>query len=189
ARAGVEDKVAHFGRRGIRAFMPDEHREFFEQLPFVFVASLDGSGQPWASMAWGLPGFIESPDPTTLHVAGSLAPGDPASRNLAAGVPVGLLGIELETRRRNRANGLVTARDGDAFTLRVRQSFGNCMKYIQTRHATLRRDPFAPFAVEPVAEDARLSPAGARMVASADTFFIASRSAHPSMAGHGEGVD
>jgi predicted pyridoxine 5'-phosphate oxidase superfamily flavin-nucleotide-binding protein len=188
-RVGVKDKVAHFGRRGIRAFMPDEHREFFEQLPFVLVATLDPGGQPWASMAWGLPGFIESPDPTTLHVVGSFAPGDPAVRNLAAGAPVGLLGIELQTRRRNRANGLVTARDGDAFTLHVTQTFGNCKKYIQVRHATFRRDPSAPFATEPVRESAQLSPEGARMVTSADTFFIASRSTHPALGSHGEGVD
>jgi predicted pyridoxine 5'-phosphate oxidase superfamily flavin-nucleotide-binding protein len=188
-RVGVKDKVARFGRRGIRAFMPDEHREFMEQLPFLFVASLDSSGQPWASMAWGLPGFVESPDPTTLRVAGRLSPGDPLSRNLGVGAPVGLLGIELETRRRNRANGLVTVRDGDAFTLHVTQSFGNCKKYIQVRHATFRRDPLASLAVAPVEENARLSPEASRIVASADTFFIASRSANPTLAGHGEGVD
>ena len=188
-RVGVKEKVARFGRRGILRFMPDEHREFFEQLPFVFVASLDESGHPWASMVWGVPGFAASPDPATLHVAGRVAPGDPLSRNLAAGAPVGILGIELETRRRNRLNGVVTARDGDAFALHVTQSFGNCQKYIQVRRAKFARDPSAPVPTKVTEEGSRLSPTASDIVASTDTFFIASRSARPELGGHGEGVD
>jgi hypothetical protein len=188
-RVGVKEKVARFGERGIRPFLPDEHREFLEELPFVFVASLDDSGQPWASMVWGLPGFVDSPDAETLHLAGSIAAGDPLLQNLSPGAPIGLLGIELETRRRNRANGIVTARRGDDFTLRVTQSFGNCQKYIQVRDTTFKRDPFTAVAVKTIPEEARLSAEAARQIAASDTFFIASRSAHPAVVGHGEGVD
>jgi hypothetical protein len=38
-------------------------------------------------------------------------------------------------------------------------------------------------------EGSRLSPTASDIVAAADTFFIASRSARPALGGHGEGVD
>jgi predicted pyridoxine 5'-phosphate oxidase superfamily flavin-nucleotide-binding protein len=188
-RALVREKVARFGLRGIRPYMPDEHREFLEQLPFVFVASLDASGHPWASMTWGLPGFVESPSPTALHVGGRFAPRDPATRNLLPGAPVGLLGLELETRRRNRVNGVVVARDGDAFSLDVTQSFGNCQKYIHVREARFRQNPLLPLAATSATEGARLSAEARRIVSTADTFFIASRSARPTTVERGQGVD
>jgi len=188
-RLGVKKKVARFGERGIRPFMPDQHREFVEELPFVFVASLDGEGQPWASMVWGLPGFVTTPDATTLKVAGNMAAGDPLSRNVVAGAPVGVLGIELETRRRNRVNGTVVDRNSDGFTVHVTQSFGNCQKYIQVRHAKYRRDPAARAGAVPRLEGEHLSADARRIVSAADTFFIASRSAHPAEGAHGEGVD
>ncbi len=44
--------------RFIRAYMPDQHRRFFEKIPFVFTGLVDHSGQPGASMLVGHPGFI-----------------------------------------------------------------------------------------------------------------------------------
>jgi predicted pyridoxine 5'-phosphate oxidase superfamily flavin-nucleotide-binding protein len=193
-RVGVKDKVARFGQRMIQPFMDDDHREFFEELPFVFVGSLDGSGQPWASIIWDLPGFATAPDPTTLVLGGNVAAGDPLLGNHAVGSPIGILGLELDTRRRNRANGVVTASatDGKAFTLRVQQSFGNCQKYIQVRHAKFRRDPSVAVATPVTVEGASLSAEARRIVSASDTFFIASASSAPSAmtdGAHGEGVD
>ncbi len=44
------------------------------------------------------------------------------------GESIGMLGIELHTRRRNRMNGVLHRADGnaDAFRIAVEQSFGNC---------------------------------------------------------------
>lgn len=189
AKAGVKEKVARFGQRGIRSFMPDEHREFFEELPFIFVASLDDSGRPWASIVWGIPGFAASPEPAILRVAGVVAPGDPLVRNLKMGAPVGVLGIQLETRRRNRVNGLVIAENDGAFSLEVTQSFGNCQKYIQVRRARFRRDPSAAAEMPVIHEGARLSSEARRIVSVSDTCFVASRSHAPSTKARGEGVD
>jgi predicted pyridoxine 5'-phosphate oxidase superfamily flavin-nucleotide-binding protein len=191
---GVKDKVARFGQRMIQPFMDDDHREFFEELPFVFVGSLDASGQPWASIIWGLPGFATAPDPTTLVLAGNVAAGDPLLGNHTVGSPIGVLGLELDTRRRNRANGVVvaSATDGKAFTLRVHQSFGNCQKYIQVRHAKFRRRPSVAVAMPVTVEGASLSLEARRIVSASDTFFIASASAAPSTmmdGAQGEGVD
>src|SRR6266511_2544638 len=101
------------GRAAIRPFMPDQHRAFFTLLPYLFVATLDADGWPTASVLAGEPGFVQSPDPTTLSIATLPAPDDPAAPAFVAGAEIGLLGLDFTTRRRNRANGrLVTVDDG-----------------------------------------------------------------------------
>ena len=94
----------------IRPFMPDQHRTFFAGLPYLFVGTLDAEGWPIATVATGAPGFIQAPDATHLRIADTPAPDDPAGRHLVAGRPVGLLGIDLSNRRRNRANGTLAGR-------------------------------------------------------------------------------
>ena len=42
-RAGVRARIAAAGRRVVRDFMPDQHRRFFEALPFLVVGSLDAN--------------------------------------------------------------------------------------------------------------------------------------------------
>src|SRR5262245_8597914 len=112
-RVGVRARIAETGARVIRDFMPEQHREFFRHLPFLIVGSLDQAGRPWASMLTGVPGFVASPDPKTLRIDARPGPHDPLAKNLAAGAPLGLLGIELATRRRNRMNGRASMLDGD----------------------------------------------------------------------------
>ncbi|WP_300300965.1 pyridoxamine 5'-phosphate oxidase family protein [Ferrovibrio sp.] len=163
----------------IREFMPDQHREFFALLPSLIIGSLDDAGRPWASMLSGLPGFILSPDPQTLHVAAKPIAGDPLGRHLTLDTQLGLLGLQPETRRRNRMNGRVTALDGSGFTVTVEQSFGNCPQYIQARAPRLVAAPAAP-PLRP--ESASLSPRAGAMLSQADTVFIAT-------AAKDEGVD
>ena len=149
----------------IRPFMPDQHREFFSLLSYIFIATADRRGWPIASVLAGTPGFVQSSDPTTLAVAASPIEG------IAVAAEVGLLGLDLTNRRRNRANGEVTAVDGHGFSVTVRQSFGNCPQYIQTRTP-------APRAARPHAAEslAALDEHARRMIAAADTCFVASRS-------------
>ena len=49
-RAGLRERMAIVGARVIRDHLPDQHREFFAQLPFLVVGSLDADGQPWTSL-------------------------------------------------------------------------------------------------------------------------------------------
>lgn len=174
-RAGQREDSERMGHKMIRSQLPDQHRAFFEQLPFVLVGSLDDAGQPWASMLVGRPGFIHSPDVHTLVVAAAVHPGDPLQAPLRVGAPLGLLGIQLETRRRNRANGHVSALGLRGFRLQVDQSFGNCPRYIAARTFRWRADP-RPSAAGP-AEGSQLSAAACAMIGAADTCFIASASA------------
>ena len=169
--AGVFEKMAAIGPRVIRDYMPDQHREFFEQLPFILVGSRDKSGQPWASILVGEPGFVSSPAETRLEVRTRAHASDPLHANLRDGAAVGLLGIEPHTRRRNRANGIVEqVRDG-GFSVVVTESFGNCPKYIQARKPELIDiDPAAPINEE---TSAVLTPAMMKLIGKSDTFFIA----------------
>ncbi|UTV58284.1 pyridoxamine 5'-phosphate oxidase family protein [Burkholderia arboris] len=171
-RAGVSEAAGAAGRRGIRRFMPDQHRTFFAQLPFFVLGGVDAHGQPWATLRAGAPGFVTSPDARTLRIAARALPGDPLAGAWQPGAALGGLGIEFDTRRRNRVNGVVRAIDGDALTIAVEQSFGNCAKYIQGRKpAFVARAVDA--SVAPNVSDA-LSEADRALLAQADTFFVAS---------------
>jgi predicted pyridoxine 5'-phosphate oxidase superfamily flavin-nucleotide-binding protein len=185
ARIGVGERLERLGQRMVRDFMPEEHREFFEDLPFVIAASASPDGALWASLLTGEPGFVRAPEPRRLVVTGRALPGDPVTNNLRAGAPLGLLGIELSTRRRNRVNGRVAGAQRDGFELAVEQSFGNCKQYIQARAGT-----FAPASRQslPVSEDATLSAAAIALLERADTTFIATGSANAARGGS-EGLD
>lgn len=189
ARLGLKERLAETGSRMVRDFMPDQHRDFFAMLPFLIVGSLDAAGRPWASILAGAPGFLESPNPQVLTVAAMPGFGDPLAQNLASGAPLGLLGIQPETRRRNRMNGRVTARWPDGFAVRVDQSFGNCPQYIQARAPRFVAEPAAMQAEKPVLhENAALSDRAQAIVEGADTFFLATASAQPAQGGN-QGVD
>lgn len=186
-RAGSRAKLAEIGPRVIRDHMPDQHREFFAQLPFVLAGTVDTQGQPWASVLAGEPGFVSSPDPRRLVVRARPLAHDPVAGNLAPGAAIGLLGIEPHTRRRNRLNGWVVGRDDGGFEVKVGQSFGNCPKYVQARRPRFTGHPREPRTGQVMAQ---LDASARELVAHADTFFIAT--AHPQAGRDGEpafGVD
>jgi predicted pyridoxine 5'-phosphate oxidase superfamily flavin-nucleotide-binding protein len=170
---GVDERMAEIGPKVIRDFMPDQHRAFFRQLPFVVVGTVDASGDAWATLRAGSPGFLSSPDPHSLHVALARNPEDPAEQGMDDGGAIGLLGIELHTRRRNRLNGTITRSSDDAFDVAVGESFGNCPRYISVRDAEFARNPAMP-TPEAARHTDRLDDAARRMIAAADTFFVAS---------------
>lgn len=173
-QAGKRDTMEVFGRRVIRDHMPDQHRQFFEQLPFVVLGSVDDEGWPWASIIAGQPGFMQSADARTLHINGAPAKGDPLSKALRAGNPIGVLGIEMPTRRRNRMNARISATGASGFTLLVDQSFGNCPQYIQTREVSFLR-PTDTVGPDHAFEDMQtLDKAATALIETADTFFVAS---------------
>ena len=166
ARAGVSTSSA-----AIRDFMPEQHRTFFAALPCAFLATTDAEGWPLATLLEGEPGFLSSPDPRTLRIQATPGSGDPARGTIRQGQEVGLLGIDLATRRRNRANGVVIAIDAATFTVAVRQSFGNCPQYIQRRIASRAEAAGGRVrGLDTLDDDAR------GLIARADTFFVASRS-------------
>ena len=65
---GVAEQMEPVGRRVLRTFLLDQHREFYPLLPFIAIGSVDPDGWPWATIRAGKPGFMHSPDPLTLTV-------------------------------------------------------------------------------------------------------------------------
>ena len=187
-RVGVREQMA-----GAAAFtrdhMPAQHRQFFEELPFLFIGALDAAGQPWATMLASYPGFIATPDDRTLDIDGGMLAGDPLQGQLRVGDYLGGLGLAPTTRRRNRVNGvIVAAAEGSEGGIRVnvKQSFGNCPQYIQHRqHSAV---PDAAYRKVEVVRSAALSARDRELIARADTFFIASANLDAD-AGKGRGVD
>lgn len=186
ARLGLAERMDSIGRTVIRDHMPDQHRELFSQLPTLLLGVIDGQGQPWATMLAGAPGFVSSPDARHLTIDALPADTDPAAGWLAPQSPVGVLGLQPHTRRRNRMNGRVGARTATGFTVTVQQSFGNCPKYIQAREP-LPRPIAPPRPAEPLGP--QLDGAARALVARADTLFIASASGPHIGAARAEGVD
>ena len=169
ARVGVRDLAERLGLQVVRDFMPDQHRQFYHQLPLLLVGSVDKQGQPWASVVVGKPGFVTSPDARKLQFSTSLLPHDPLVEGLENGAQLGLLGLEFHTRRRNRMNGEVTSVRADGFEMKVGQSFGNCPQYIQKRRLVWKEPQTAS-----LTRGVGLSHEVKSLIQGADTFFIAS---------------
>lgn len=171
--SGLAEKMAEIGSRVVRRYMPDQHREFFSHLPYMIVGALDDTRQPWATILTGAPGFMQSPTPITLQIAAQTAADDPLAHALQSGAPIGMLGFEAHTRRRNRVNGTLGDADANGFVVQVRESFGNCPKYIQAREPNPVSLPRTATAHAMTKLDAEAF----ALVVTADTMFIAS--AHP----------
>ena len=166
---GAVDMMAGVGQRQLaRTWMPDQHREFYAQLPFVVLGAVDHQGDVWATLRAGQPGFMNSPDPQTLHINLEPEPNDPAQEGMGEGDAIGMLGIELHTRRRNRMNGVVRRQLVPGLEIAVSQAYGNCPRYIN-----LRQYQFVDAqAVEP-RQLTVSDPLVRRLVTAADSFYIA----------------
>ncbi|MXN65513.1 2Fe-2S iron-sulfur cluster binding domain-containing protein [Stappia sp. GBMRC 2046] len=172
-KVGVKERIANFGRMAIRDFMPDQHRAFFAGLPFVVLSAVDGKGWPRATMLFGYPGFVSSPDARRLSIAARTVTGDPLEAAFTPGAKVGGIGIEFQNRRRNRFTAHVST-VGETLELAIDQSFGNCPQYIQTRRPSYVRDVTDTGFTPDVRRSKGLDAAARAQIEAADTFFIAS---------------
>ncbi|MDY0831292.1 pyridoxamine 5'-phosphate oxidase family protein [Pseudomonas sp. SED1] len=171
--AGVAERMEVIGAKVIRDHLPEQHRAFYELLPYLVVGAVDDQGLAWATLLEGAPGFVYSPDPYSLRIDSLPAVDDPARAGLKKGAAVGLLGIDLNTRRRNRMNGVVGTAGADGFAVDVVHTFGNCPKYIQLRAVDpgVRGQRSAEGAVQRANS---LDESARALIRSADTFFVAS---------------
>ncbi len=151
---------------------------FIAQQPMVVLGSVDTDQNVWASVLFGRPGFVSAADDRTLDFDLSQAGydgHDPLWANIAGNPRVGMLAIELATRRRLRVNGNLTRVDDEKLRLDVIEAYPNCPQYIQRRHiAQLSGE--SEDGIEPRSGDI-LSPPQQVSIGAADTFFVAS--AHP----------
>jgi uncharacterized protein len=161
------------GRRSVRDHLIEQHREFYPLLPFVALGAVDADGEVWATLRTGEPGFISAADPQHLQLKLPHDLADPAEKGLGDGQAIGLLGIDLMTRRRNRLNGTVRRDSESGFKIAVGESFGNCPRYIQLRQFSFQR-PAQSLTSAPVQWLTELDDAARALISTAATFFVAS---------------
>lgn len=175
-RLGVRDRMERFGQQVIRDYLPQEHRDFYQQLPYVLAGHADSNGWPWASMLFNQPTLMVSPHPEVLDINTKPVIGDPLLNSLSEGLRIGLLGIELETRRRNRISAHIDKISDTGISLGIDQAFGNCPQYIQPRTLSwLDSELDTEQSVEKITvfdHDAL------KLIGCSDTFFVASSLGH-----------
>ncbi len=174
-----ETEMADMNGGAVDKRIPAGALRFIEQQPMAVIGSIDPDGRVWASVLFGQPGFLRALDEHTLEIDHSQprsAKDDPLWTNLGGNPSVGLLVIELGSRRRLRVNGRARKVCDERTIIDVERAYPNCPKYIQ------RRDWKIPAAEQqinatPSAQGKELSAAQKTLIAGADTFFVAS--AHP----------
>lgn len=156
-RAGVRELAERVGRI-IALEIPSAAAAFVAAQPFVIAATVDPTGTPTASLLGGAPGFATATDQRTLTITPAF--GHRVFDDVDATGIIGLLAIDLATRRRMRVNGTAVRRD-DSIVVTTREVYSNCPQYIHPR-------AFAPAALREASPD---------IIPSADTFFLAT--SHP----------
>ncbi|MBH9576251.1 pyridoxamine 5'-phosphate oxidase family protein [Inhella proteolytica] len=151
-------------------------RPFIEKQAMTAVAARAADGALWASLWFGAPGFLKSPEGRHIEVhtpAAQRDPSDPVWAQLHPEAPLGMLFIELSTRRRYRVNGHVHALQAEQMVLAIDEAYPNCPKYIQRRH--LRALGEVQNLENPrISRGTELNAEGLAVLAQADTLFIAS---------------
>lgn len=172
-RAGVREEAERIGR-GVSTVLTPAAVEMMAEHRLAVAASLDAEGWVWASFLTGPAGFLRPVDRRLMLIGAHPRSSDPLSRNLEVRPELGLLAIDLSTRNRLRFNGRALHDPERGIFLAVDQVYGNCPKYIQARQfEAARPGPGDPQPLRSSLPDQRQR----RLIAAADTFFIAS--SHP----------
>ena len=169
-RVGTDKCMAEIGPKFIRNHMLQQHRDYFTNLSMLFIGYTDHYSQSRASVLFGDPGFIESPTETELIINTQSSMGDFIHQQLKVGDKIGLVGVEFDTKRRNRLNAIITDINQKSMTIKVLQSFGNCPKYIQPK-TFMANHAYGNFSTT---TRSKLNATDKQLITNADTFFIAS---------------
>ena len=144
--AGVRSQAILNGR-AISSVIPPPARPFVNQQSCVAIGWVDPSGDPWASLAVGEPGFAscdEAGTVVTIRRIDGAAQHGPFFDEMAASDALGMLFIDLATRRRLRVNGISSSSTRFALRIDVDQAYANCPKYIQRRERVEATTPTPP---------------------------------------------
>jgi hypothetical protein len=170
-RCGTRDQAERV-RAGIAVEVPPMIAAILTRQSLVVIGARDQAGRPWSSLLRGRPGFIRVVEPRRVALEAELEAGDPLRAGLGRGLDIGLLVPDFDTRERVRINGRLES-SATGLCVRTEQVFLNCPRYIQRRVP----DCAAPSAARRWWRGARPRELHRRLVARADTLFIAS--AHP----------
>jgi ferredoxin-NADP reductase/predicted pyridoxine 5'-phosphate oxidase superfamily flavin-nucleotide-binding protein len=183
AKSGLTQE-AQMVAGAIQSYIHPGAASFIGQQATAVLGSLDANGRVWASVVFGAPGFMVAVDGRSLTIQRSAcyaAAGDPLWSNLETNPQLGMLLIELTSRRRLRINGVARfSMKGDCL-IDVQRAYANCPKYIQRRRLSFPDGVDCRLSNDWL-EGRELDAAQQALVGQADTFFVSS--AHPE-----QGVD
>lgn len=148
-------------------------RPFIEKQFMAVLASIDGAGAVWASILYGQPGFARSIRPDAVAFQVPLAQRDatdPIWDNIQTDPTIGMLFIELGSRRRYRINGMVQHQDAEGLEVTVREAYPNCPRYIQRRHL---RSMASDFPAGDATTGSSMDDSVTGLINKADTLFVA----------------
>lgn len=150
-RAGTRDLAERVGRI-ISPEIPAAAAAFLAAQPFLIISADDT-----ASILSGAPGFAVARSPREVAIR----------TDFETTGAIGILAIDLATRRRIRINGDVTRR-GDSLVVTTAEVYGNCPQYIHPRRFDGRVT---------TTQTHVLTAEQREWIARADTFFLAT--SHP----------
>jgi len=148
---------------------------FVRQQKMAYVGSVGPDNRVWASVLMGEAGFLQpSDDAAELSIdlrKVALQTNDPLWENLQHDGRVGLLLLEMHTRKRLKING-DAVREGDRLIVLVTESVPICPRYIQRRTIELptpgaQEIPSTASTGQVLGEEQRA------LIGRADTFFLA----------------
>ena len=143
------------------------------------LGSIDQDENVWASVLAGQAGFMQATTEQLITFDLSKITGnehDPFWKNIESQPQVGMLVIELATRRRLRVNGRIRRSGKQQLELEVLESYPNCPKYIQRREVT-KIPAGGRIATSQVLKGDALGTPQQTIINQADTLFVAS--VHP----------
>lgn len=149
---------------------------FIEQQSMVVIGSMDSQGRVWASVLFGQPGFLRAIDARTLELRldqAGVSMNEMLWSNLQANASIGLIVIELGSRRRLRVNGRLRKTSPESYQLDVQQAYPNCPRYIQRRFLKIANMQLGKH-VWTAGRGIRLNPDQQALITNSDTLFVAS---------------
>lgn len=192
-KLGKRQTMADIGNRFIRDHMLEQHSDFYLKLSYVFIGHLDHQSAPWAAIFYQTQDLVKIIDNKTLllntqHQVGFY------HHTFNEGDEIGLLGIELSNKRRNRLSGTIEKITKKNVRIKVKQSFGNCAKYITPKYRSdWQKQPnnlvkSSPVKI-PIKQVAQFDQAMMQLIKKADSFFVASYYFNAQQALASNGVD
>ncbi len=148
---------------------------FLAQQRLIALSAAGDDGHLWTSVCCGEPGFVRSEDGQRVSIAPPLmsaSTDDPVLRRLGVGREIGILAIELASRRRIRINGTIDGVSAAEIGVVVRESVPNCPKYIQRRQP--RDTSASPSSRRPPESGGAVDEERRSLIARADTAFVGS---------------
>jgi len=133
-RVGEEDLAAK-NSRIIKDYIPPNAIDFVNHQLMLIVASLDDHQNIWTSILIGKSGFVTVVDEKTIKINLTELVSDSQDSfwgNVRAKTDIGILFIDLFTRRRLKVNGRASWSESDLI-ISVDTAYPNCPRFIQKR--------------------------------------------------------